>query len=149
MLTGKWCLRADAASTLGVNEKAFNKQVKLGNTHIFREYGSKVHVPRPFNQNVFYYVSDNGIMNANESKTLTLPQWVHMWKSAQLERHANKDDDWSKTFLAPQIWTNLRITCCGFLGYRRQVLSQNAKVVKKVYMSHSNLSSLEGTFLHQ
>jgi hypothetical protein len=32
MLTGKWCLRADAASTLGVDEKAFNKQVKLGNT---------------------------------------------------------------------------------------------------------------------
>jgi hypothetical protein len=25
-------------------EKAFNKQVKLGNTHIFHEYGSKVHL---------------------------------------------------------------------------------------------------------
>jgi hypothetical protein len=44
-----WGLRSE--------EKAFNKQVKLGNTHIFHEYGSKVHVPRPFNQNVFYYVS--------------------------------------------------------------------------------------------
>jgi hypothetical protein len=54
-----------------VDEKAFNKQVKLGNTRIFRGYGSKVHIPRPFNQNVFYYVSDNGIMNANESKMLT------------------------------------------------------------------------------
>jgi hypothetical protein len=38
--------------------------------------GSSAGGPR-VNQNVFYYVSDNG-MNANESKTLTLPQWVHM-----------------------------------------------------------------------
>ena len=59
-----------AASTLGVNEKVFNKQVKLGNTCIFHEYRKKVHIPRPFNQNVFYYVSDNG-MNANESKMLS------------------------------------------------------------------------------
>jgi hypothetical protein len=32
MLNGKWCLWADAASTLGVDKKAFNKQVKLSNT---------------------------------------------------------------------------------------------------------------------
>jgi hypothetical protein len=77
MLNGKWCLRADAASTLEVDKKAFNKQVKLSNTCIFHEYGSKVHIPRPFNQNVFYYFSNNG-MNANESKMLTLPQWLHL-----------------------------------------------------------------------
>ena len=35
--TGKWYLRSDAANALGVDEKTFNKRVKLGNTQIFRE----------------------------------------------------------------------------------------------------------------
>jgi hypothetical protein len=66
MATGKWCFRADATSKYSGGRGArrrhsSNKQA----THIFHEYGSKVHVPRPFNQNVFYYVSDNGRMNAN------------------------------------------------------------------------------------
>jgi len=86
--TGKWYLRSDDANALGVNKKTFNKHVKLGNMQIFHEYGSKLHVPRPFDQNVFYYVSGIGI-DASSEKTLTLPQWVHM--CIQLEEFMDKN----------------------------------------------------------
>jgi len=63
--------------------KNFKQQANIGNVRIFREYGSRVHFPTPYKNNIFYYVSSDG-NSASESKTLTLPQWVYMCN--ELER---------------------------------------------------------------
>jgi hypothetical protein len=55
MATGKWLLKADAVIAFGLDEKAFNTQLRLGNPRISREYGRKLHIGASFNEHVGIY----------------------------------------------------------------------------------------------
>ena len=68
------------------------------------------------------------------------------WKEAQLKRKEAKEDNWAETFLAPQTWTNLRCTVCGFFQYAQSMLKNFPSDAKYIPMLASNTSSLEATF---
>jgi len=70
-----------------------------------------------------------------------------------MERRAAGDKNWEPTFLAPETWRNLRITCRGFLSYCRSVIEYAAAAppqsIPKFYginMAHSNSSVIEAWF---
>ncbi len=71
----------------------------------------------------------------------------------QLKQRDDKDGDWKLSFMSPQTWANLRITCRGFFGYCRNLMMYADQAapgdIRKfcaISPAHSNLSSIEAWF---
>ena len=74
-------------------------------------------------------------------------------RAKQIERRVAGDVKWELSFLAPETWRNLRITCRGFFAYCRAIIDYEMHsppgTIARLYgisVAHANSSVLEAWF---
>ncbi|KAL7546687.1 hypothetical protein ACHAWF_017274 [Thalassiosira exigua] len=88
-----------------------------------------------------------------ENQTKKCLNYFQRLRKKQLQRKSDDVESWEKSFLAPETWRNLRITCRGFFAYARYLIqhadyaeTDSVPKFRAVNPAHSNTSVLEAWF---